>query len=176
MKAETGRLMADDILPVTIANRLNNTGYGGDVIIRSPWFKTIGGNERVYRIYRLRDLEFAYEEEQSGLRSESDIHILLAMRYAGNGVTDQNHLVADLKSDSAVRPLAVVNMTQSADGLQVVDTTDGAAWRISAKSSVDCDLRVGAELFLFATGEVLNLTTQHKGKTCKLEASFVMGW
>jgi hypothetical protein len=177
MKALTGRMMADDLLPNTIASRLNNTGYGGQVIVRSPWFKTVDGNERIYRVYRLQDLEFAYDEEQSGLRNESDIYMLLAMRYESNGVISQNHLVADPKIDSAIRPVAVASMTRSADGSQIVDTTDGAAWRVSAKSTADCDLHVGMELFLAAAGDAdISLTTDHKGKTCRLEASFVMGW
>jgi hypothetical protein len=176
MKASLYRRIADDLLPSTIASRLNNTGYSGDVVVRSPWLKTTGGNERVYRIYRLRDLEFADEEEMSGSRSESDVHLMLAMWYEGNGLITQDRLLSDPKSDSAVRPLAVVSMTRNADGSQIVDTTDGAAWRVSAKSSAECDLQVGNELFLFATGETVNLTKDHKGTNCKLDASFVMGW
>lgn len=177
IKALTGDLIADSILPGTVASRLNDTGYGGDVVIRSPWFKTADGNERAYRIYHLRDLEFAYEEERGGLRSESDVDVLLAMRYRSSGVTSQNHLVADPKTDSVIRPVAVLSITQGTDGSQIVDTTDGAAWRVSAKSSTDCDLQPGRGVFVFAPSDTnAILTTSYKGKSCKLDASFVMGW
>jgi hypothetical protein len=176
MKALTGTLLADDLLPNSIAKTLSNTGYGGEVAVKSPWLKTSGGNERVYRTYRLKDLEFAYEEEQGGSRSESDVGFLLATRYRSEGVTNQNHLLADPKADSAVRLAAVVSMVQSADGSQLIDTTDGAAWRVSTKSSVDCDLQVGKEIFVFATGDTSILTTRYNRKECKLDASFVMGW
>src|SRR5208283_1239112 len=128
-------------------------------------------------IYRLRDLEFAYEEELSGLRSESDVHVLLAMRYVGSGVTNQTHLVADPSTDSAIRPVAVVSIERSADGSQLVDTTDGAAWRVSGKSSIDCNLQVGRELFVIAASDTsASLTARYKGKDCRLDAAFVMGW
>jgi hypothetical protein len=74
------------------------------------------------------------------------------------------------------RPVAVVSMVQSADGSQLIDTTDGAAWRVSAKSSVDCDLQVGKEIFVVAASNITSLTTRYNGKQCKLDASFVMGW
>jgi hypothetical protein len=176
LKALTGTLLADDLLPNSIAMTLNNTGYSGEVAVKSPWVKTSGGIERVYRIYRLRDIEFAYEEEQSGLRSESDVSFLLATRYRSDGVTNQNHLLADSKADSVIRPVAVVSMIQSAEGSQLIDTTDGAAWRVSTKSSVDCDLRVGKEIFVFAASDTTGLRTRYNREDCKLDASFVMGW
>jgi hypothetical protein len=144
--------------------------------LRSPWFKTSGGNERVYRTYRLKDLEFAYEEEQAGLRSESNVGFLLATRYRSDGVTSQNQLLADANTDSVFRPVAIVSMKQNADGSQLVDTTDGGAWRVSAKSSIDCDLQVGSEIFVVAAGNATSLTTRHDRNDCKLDASFLMGW
>lgn len=176
MKALTGTLLADDLSPNSIAKTLNNTGYGGEVAVKSPWFKTSGGNERVYRTYRLRDLEFAYEEEQAGLRNESDVGFLLATRYRSDGVTNQDQLLADANTDSVFRSVAVVSMKQSADGSQLVETTDGGAWRVSAESSVDCGLQVGNEIFVVAASNTTSLTTRHNRNDCKLDASFVMGW
>jgi hypothetical protein len=67
-------------------------------------------------------------------------------------------------------------MIQSAEGSQLIDTTDGAAWRVSTKSSVDCDLRVGKEIFVFAASDTTGLRTRYNREDCKLDASFVMGW
>lgn len=40
-------------LPPTIGRMFDNTGYGGQVIIRSPWTSNGGSPDRVYQIYPL---------------------------------------------------------------------------------------------------------------------------
>jgi hypothetical protein len=170
-------------LPSTFGKVFSNTGYGGQVIIRSPYLHTVSGDARVYKIYPLRNLEFAYEEEQSGLRSESESHFLLESRYRGDGQTNARILLSDPKKESIIRTAVVFEFPNGRADMDVIDTTDGAEWRISTETRTACDVSMGSELHVVAavgvgdTAPVVPIVTVRKdGKPCRLDAVFLKGW
>ncbi len=172
-------------LPPTFGSWFDNTGYDGQVIIKSPWTNLGGSEFRVYYTFPLRAIEFAYEEERSGLRSEFDGGELLRAEFGADGQMSENTFVEDPKQDSVLRNAALIKFAPEPDDTVIADTTDGAEWRISKESFDHCDLHPGDEIevsTLLITGDTVSthgpptLTTQKGSVLCKLTSTFVRGW
>ncbi len=172
-------------LPATVGKMFDSTGYGGQVIIRSPWTSDLGSPGRVYQIYPLRAIEFAYEEKESGTRGAGvaggvEAESLLEDHLDTHGQTSKS------KFDSSVLAnAAVVRYGTGPDDAVIVDLTDGAEWKVSKESFDRCGLGIGVEInvsTLLVTGGTANpdgppvLSTQKDAVYCKLTASFVKGW
>ena len=120
-------------LPKTIGRAFDSTGYEGQVMVKSPWTNLSDGpQERDYFTVSVRDLEFLYEEIQSGARSEADTHTLLLSRYRSEGQTTLTSLLRpDQEGSLIVRNAAIVTTKPGQGNTASVQTTDGAAWRMS---------------------------------------------
>ena len=173
-------------LPPTFGSSFDNTGYDGQVIIQSQWTRSSGsGGFRVYYTFPLRAIEFAYEEEKSGLRSELDISELLRTEFEVNGQMSENAFLDDPKHDSVLRNVALIKFDREPDDTVIADTTDGAEWKISNESFDRCDLHQGDEIevsTLLISGDTASthgpptLTTRKGTASCKLTATFARGW
>jgi hypothetical protein len=166
-------------LPDTFGKAFSNTGYDGQVIIRSPYVSTVSGDARVYKIYPLRPLEFVYEEERGGLRTEAEGNFLLESRYSDDGQTSaQSLLLVDPKYDGLIRFAAVFEFPNGGnDHSRLVDLTDGAEWRISDETFTRCGVTLGSELTTVAGRDQAPTLTIHNGSnSCRLDATFVKGW
>jgi len=169
----------------SVGRVLDNTGYDGQVVIRSPW-TTVGGIlGRVYVIYPLRAVAFAFEEEESGLRDEFDAADMLRANFLISGQMSKNTFLFDPSDSSVSRDAAVVKYAPGPGDTMVVDTTDGAEWKISKESFDRCNLGLGDEIevsTLLVSGNTASLhgpptlSIQKGGVVCKLTATFVKGW
>jgi hypothetical protein len=172
-------------LPPAIGRIFDDTGYGGQVIIRSPWSSDGGSPHRIYQIYPLRAIEFAYEEKESGLRGEGtsggvEVENMLETNFNIQGQTSENDFDSSILADAAV-----VRYATGPDGTVIVDMTDGAEWKISKESFDRCNLGPGVEInvsTLLISGDTASLhgtpvlSTQKVAAYCKLTATFVKGW
>lgn len=166
-------------LAKSIGRALDDTGYDGQVIVRSPWFASTTGNERAFRTYPLRDLEFVYEEIQSGSRKEADADLLIATRYLGNGQTDADHLQPAGSDGVEFRTVGLVRVVPDHDASSLIYTTDGAEWRAPNQSLRRCEVVAGSELnILLVPGQKPSLSVDLASgpPSCKVEAEFVRGW
>lgn len=174
---EAAMANSEYILPRTIGRAFESTGYDGEVIFRSPWISTNYGESRVYRTYPLRNLEFCFAEIRSGTRDEAQTGFLLATRYAGKGQTERYVLLTDPKKDLVIRHSAVVRITLVPEGDSLMDLTDGSEWSLSNKSQGRCNLAVGTEVFILASGDKPpSVTVRASGEPCRLDAAFAKGW
>jgi hypothetical protein len=166
-------------LPKTIGKAFDGTGYDGKIVVKSPWTNlTDGPQERDYFTVSLRDLEFLFEEIQSGTRSEADSHSLLLSRYRSEGQTTLTSLLRpDQEGSLNFRSAAVVTIGFGQDDAVSLRTTDGAEWRISKQDMNRCDISPGSEVSIRAIpGRPVSLSTFKNGDSCKIGADFVTGW
>lgn len=170
----------DEKLPPTVGRMFDNTGYDGQVLIRSSW-ATLGDSPfRVYYILPLRGIEFAYEEMESGLREEFDGGELLRTEFEANGQMKENTFEPSILANPAV-----VRYAPGAEGTMVVDMTDGSEWKVSKESFDRCSLQQGDKIdvsTLLISGGMASfngppvLSKQKAGQYCKLTAGYVRAW
>ena len=167
-------------LPPTFGSWFDSTGYDGQVIIRSPWTDNGGQALRVYYIFPLRAIEFAYEEKESGLRDEFGVGELLRTDFEVPGQVCEDTFECSTSANAVV-----VRYATEPDETVIVDMTDGAEWKISKESFDRCSLGLGVEVnvsTLLVTGSTASLngppvlSTQRDAVYCKLTATFVKGW
>ena len=166
-------------LPKTIGRAFDSTGYEGQVVVKSPWTNLSDGpQERDYFTVSVRDLEFLYEEIQSGARSEADSHTLLLSRYRSEGQTTLTSLLRPDQEGSLVVRNAAIVATKSGQGNGAsVQTTDGAEWRMSEDDLVRCGVSSGSDVSILVVPEKTPaLSVQRGGKPCRLDVAFVSGW
>jgi hypothetical protein len=172
-------------LSTTIGRIFDNTGYNGQVLIRSPWTNTGGPAWRVYRTIPLRAIEFTFEEKESGIRDDFDAEELLRSHFSASGQTAQSTFLDGPRENSALRNAAVLKYATGPTDTIVMDTTDGAEWSVSKESFDRCGLQPGDEIevstLLISGGTARTdgpptLSTQKSGVFCKLAAAFVKGW
>ena len=171
-------------LSPTFGRMFDTTGYDGQVVIRSPWTNDSDGLRRIYYTYPIRAISFAFEEKESGLRDDFDVEDLLSHFYVP-GQMSQYVFLDDPKEDSVLRDASVVKYAPGPDDTMLVDTTDGAEWKISKDSFDRCDLRPGDKIDVSTLVFSGNSASTHgpptlsKGsgwENCKLTASFNKGW
>lgn len=162
-------------LPKTIGKAFDSTGYEGQVVVKSPWTNLADGpQERDYFTVSLRDLQFLYEEIQSGARSELDSHTLLLSRYRSEGQTTLASLRRpDQEGSLIVRNAAVVTITHGQGNTTALQTTDGAEWLVSNEDLVRCRVSPGSDVTILV---VPDKTPSFSRGRCRLDAAFVSGW
>ena len=167
-------------LPSSFGRMFDNTGYAGQVLIRSPWTSSSGSAFRVYYIFPLWAIEFAYEEKESGLRDEFAAGEMLSSEFEANGQMSESTYKSSVLANAAV-----VRYVPASDDTMIVDMTDGAEWKISKESFDRCNLRLGDEIDVstaLVSGNTVSfhgsptLSTQKGTVSCKLTATFVKGW
>ena len=173
-------------LPPTIGKILDNTGYDGQVVIRSPWTNDSDGPRRIYYMYPIRAISFAFEEKESGLRNDFDVEDLLRHFYVPGQMSENTFLFGDDPTEKFVlRNAAVVKSAPGPDGTVLIDTTDGAEWKVSKESFDHCNLGSGDEIevdtLVFSgntasAGGPPTVTVQKGSVHCKLTATFIKGW
>jgi hypothetical protein len=166
-------------LAQTIGEAFDSTGYNGQVIVKSPWTNiTDGPQERNYVTLDVKDLEFLFDEIQSGMSKEEDSHVLLLQFYRSEGQTIMNSLLRpDQKGGLIIRQAAVVTISFGQDNLVSLRTTDGTEWRISNQDMKRCDLSPGSEVSILALPErPVSISASKNGISCKIDAQFVTGW
>jgi hypothetical protein len=166
-------------LPKTIGRAFDSTGYDGQVVVKSPWTNLSDGpQERDYFTVSVRDLEFLYEEIQSGARSEADSHTLLLSRYRSEGQTTLTSLLRpDQERSLIVRNAAIVTIKSGQNNAASVRTTDGAEWRVSEVDMVRCGVSPGRDVSILVLPEKTPaLSVQRGGEPCRLDIAFVSGW
>ena len=166
-------------LPKTIGRAFDSTGYDGQVVVKSPWTNLSDGpQERDYFTVSVRDLEFLYEEIESGARSDADSHTLLVSRYRSEGQTTLTSLLRPDQEGSLVVRNAAIVATKSGQGNGAsVQTTDGAEWRMSEDDLVRCGVSSGSDVSILVVPEKSPaLSVQRGGKLCRLDVAFVSGW
>jgi hypothetical protein len=174
-------------LPKTIGRDLENAGYRGEVIIRSPWEHwnqpVKSGDHRVYKMVDLQSIVFLFQELRSGLRTDSDIATLIAFNYhfgAADGQTDE--LAFSSPADTGFKMISgyVVKLVTVPGGDVLMTLTDGSEWSVKQDSLAACSIKVGSDVTAEAkspkaTPEVFS----HIPGTmdpCMLKATFVEGW
>lgn len=159
----------------SIGRTLDDTGYDGQVIVRSPFSSELG-NARGYRIYPLRELEFAFEEVQSGVRQPVDADVMMS-NYMTEGQTLENEVEVPNTKNVSFRLTKVVKVVPGASASASVFTTDGAEWSATRDSLDRCGVAVGAEIDVFVLPDKKpRLTTPKASRSCSVEAEFVRGW
>jgi hypothetical protein len=164
---------------ISVGESLDQTGYDGEVIARSPWFTTKTGDVRAFRTYPLRDLEFAYEEVQSGSRKLIDASVMLTTQYMGNGQTYPDQAQLPGSSEMEGRSAAVVRIVADSGINYLMYTTDGAEWRISDTALKKCSVAVGSGINIsLIPGQkpFVSADVSGESKACELDATFVRGW
>jgi len=162
-------------LPKTIGRAFDSTGYDGQVVVKSPWTNLSDGpQERDYFTVSVRDLEFLYEEIQSGVRSVADSHTLLLRRYRSEGQTTLASLRRpDQEGSLIVRNAAAVTITHGQGNTTALQTTDGAEWLVSNEDLVRCRVSPGSDVTILV---VPDKTPSLSRGRCRLDATFVSGW
>jgi hypothetical protein len=172
-------------LPSTVGKTLDNSGYDGQVVLRTPWVATVQGATRVYRTIPLQGIEFAYEEEQSGLRDELDAWRMLKSSFFESGQIARDRLYYDDTENSLHRTAAVLRYLAGPSDTVILDTTDGAEWMVSRDDFERCKLSAGSEIQITTesiSGNAVSrdgpptITRQEKGVPCAAPASFLKGW
>jgi hypothetical protein len=157
----------------TFGAAFDDTAYDGQVIFRSPWSDA---GERLYRMYPLHDIEFAWEEAHSGARSEIASDALLTVLFLQDGITgvEGRHALSGKKR--ALRMPDVVRVTPvPSSGFDLVDLTDGSEWSVPTNGGEECDLTIGTrvtEIAAPAGRGRLRLDGCESGP----HATFVQGW
>jgi hypothetical protein len=162
-------------LPKTIGRAFDSTGYEGQVVVKSPWSNLSDGpQERDYFTVRVRDLEFLYDEIQSGARNDADSHTLLLSRYRSEGQTTLASLLRpDQEGSLLVRNAAIITIKSGQGNTASVQTTDGAEWRMSNYDLVRCGVSPGSDVSILV---VPDKTPSLSSGRCRLDATFVSGW
>jgi hypothetical protein len=175
-------------LPKTIGGDLENAGYRGEVIIRSPWEhwnKPVkSGDQRAYKMIDLQSIVFLFQELRSGLRTDNDIASLIAFNYhfgAALGQTDQLAFSGTSKDAGfEMRSAHVVKLVTIPRGDVLMTLTDGSEWSIKQDSITACSIKVGSDVTAqaesqSATPEVFSYIPGTMDP-CTLKATFVEGW
>jgi hypothetical protein len=170
--------LVDRIDLVSVLGRaLSIASYDGAVIVRSPYVATPSGKERVYKIYPMRELQFAYDEQQSGIRSLSDATLLLEDRYRVNGQTTEYSLSNVSNASLWIRTAAVFEFPNGKLDRTTVDLTDGTEWKLSEESKSRCEVVLGTDITTVGVVDKAPvLSVYRSGQTCKLDAIFLKGW
>ncbi|WP_263373909.1 hypothetical protein [Granulicella aggregans] len=165
-----------DIVSV-LGRALSSASYDGAVVVRSPYLDTTSGKERVFKIYPIRGLQFAYDEQQSGMRSLAEATLLLEERYRGYGQTTEYSLSNAGNSSIWIRTAAVFEFPHGKVDRTTVDLTDGTEWKLSDESKARCGVVLGSEITTFGViDKAPILTVDSKGQSCSLDAMFLRGW
>jgi hypothetical protein len=163
----------------TIGRAFDQTGYDGQVIVKSPWeTMSDGAEQRVYYTIPIPDLEFLSDEILSGARSEADSHVLFVSLYRGEGQTTKSELIRpDQKNELIFRNAAVVNVKFGQGNKVSLQTTDGAEWQLSEENLIRCGVSPGSGVTIIAApAQPPSLSVQQNGQGCRLDAAFLGGW
>ena len=172
-------------LPATVGKTLDNSGYDGQVILRTPWTESAQGPMRVYMTLPLKGIEFAFEERQSGLRDDLETWSLLKSNFFENGQLAKGRLFNDEKDKLRTRNASVLRYLPGPSDTVTLDTTDGAEWLVSRGDFDRCKLSVEGEIQVStesASGNTVRhagpptITKQKNGASCAVPASFIQGW
>ena len=170
-------------LPSTVGKTLENSGYDGQVILRTPWTDTDQGPKRAYLTLPLHGIEFAFEERQSGLRDDLEAWNLLKSNFFESGQLTRGRLFADDKQNSRTQKAAVLRYLPGPSDTVTLDTTDGAEWMVSRDDFDRCKLNVEGQVSIDAkSGNTVShdgaptITKQKNGEPCAVPASFIQGW
>jgi hypothetical protein len=165
------------VLGKTVGRALENTGYDGDIIFRSPWMSTNYGEVREYRIFHLNGLEFCFGEIRSGTRDEAHANFLLESRYASTGQTDR-YIFSYGQDELVFRNAAVVRIVTKPGDSPLMDLTDGSEWGVPKEAESRCNLDIGREVFISgsSSSKYTSAVASIAGKPCPLNAVFVKGW
>jgi hypothetical protein len=178
-KTTVGAWLSNDYadLPKIIGRAFDGTGYDGQVVVKSPWTNVAEGpQERDYFTVSIRDLEFLYEEIQSGARSEADSHTLLLSLCRREGQTSMNSLLRPDGEGAQTRNAAVVTITRGQGTTASLQTTDGAVWLVSNKDLVRCGVIPGSEVFILALPERPVSISSRSCRIDAINADFATGW
>ena len=158
----------------TFGASLDSTGYDGEVILRSDWFKWGDAkSERWYQSFPMRWVEFAYEEAASGMRQDLDAWWLFNKRFR-NGQTKQDALAGSNKF--LVRDAIVVKTTPVGNGRTFLYTTDGAKWDLPESEVISCRVVPGSGLSEFVNGGESQFTIVNGVDGCIVHANFLAAW
>jgi hypothetical protein len=172
-------------LPSTVGKTLDNTGYDGQVILRTPWTDTDNGPMRVYTTLPLKGIEFAFEERQSGMRDDLEAWSLLKSYFFETGQITRSRLYNGEKENSRTRKAAVLRYLPGPSDTVTLDTTDGAEWMVSRGDFDRCKLSLEGEIQVSTqsiSGNTVShdgtptITKQINGVPCSVPASFIQGW
>jgi hypothetical protein len=112
------------LLAETFGKTFDGTPYVGAVIFRSPWESTQGGETmRSNWSYDLNDLEFDWEEFDSGVRPDA---VIEPMRQGNPGQTELHSL-----SEGAAGGI-VLKVVDAPGRGRIMDLTNGTEWLISS--------------------------------------------
>jgi hypothetical protein len=135
-------------LPSTFGQTFQTSAYAGAVIFRSPWSQSATPT-RAYEMYPLRDIEFSWEEANSGVRDRVGAAFMLAGQ-AEAGQTDRFSFGGSQpRGGGTVMRLAPTPGTSHI----TVDLTDGSEWTASTGDAVSCGLTIGREIILLVSTE-----------------------
>ena len=163
----------------TIGRAFDQTGYDGQVIVKSPWeTMSDGAEQRVYYTIPIPDLEFLSDEIQSGARSEADSHIIFVTYFRGEGQTTKSKLIRSDQKDVLIFRNAAVVKVKLGPGTKVsLQTTDGAEWQLSEENLIRCGVSPGSGVTIIAApAQPPSLSVQQNGQGCRLDAAFLGGW
>ena len=172
-------------LASTVGKTLDNSGYDGQVILRTPWTDTNQGPMRVYMTLPLKGIEFAFEERQSGLRDDLETWSLLKSNFFESGQIARGRLFSGEKESARTQKAAVLRYLPGPSDTVTLDTTDGAEWMVSRGDFDRCKLNVEGQIqvsTLSKSGSAMDqngqptLTKQKNGESCAVPASFIQGW
>ena len=172
-------------LASTVGKTLDNTGYDGQVILRTPWTETAQGPMRVYMTLPLKGIEFAFEERQSGMRDDLETWSLLKSNFFETGQITRGRLYNGEKENSRTQKASVLRYLPGPSDTVTLDTTDGAEWMVSRGDFDRCKLNVEGEIQVSTqppSGNTVNrdipptITKQKNGVPCAVPASFIQGW
>ena len=172
-------------LPSTIGKTLDNTGYDGQVILRTPWTDSANGPMRVYMTLPLKGIEFAFEERQSGMRDDLETWSLLKANFLETGQIARGRLYNSERENSRTQKASVLRYLPGPRDTVTLDTTDGAEWMVSRGDFDRCKLSVEGEILVSTqsiSGHTVNydgppiITKQKNGAPCAVPASFIQGW
>ena len=172
-------------LPSTVGKTLDNTGYDGQVILRTPWSDTDNGPMRVYTTLPLKGIEFAFEERQSGMRDDLETWSLLKSNFFQTGQIARGRLSNGAKENSRTQNASVLRYLAGPSDTVTLDTTDGAEWMVSRGDFDRCKLSLEGEIQVSTqsmSGNTVRrdgpptITKQKNGVPCAVPASFIQGW
>ena len=141
-------------LPRTIGMDMENTGYTGELIVRTPWehptTSSRSGDFRQYKMIDIRSLVFLYEELRSGLRTEVDVGTLLTMNFHFMGSFGQTVQLSFSDTSNSggfeFRDAAVVKTIPNPGGGLLMTLTDGSVWSITDESMRSCTITTGSHV------------------------------
>lgn len=180
-------LLADDrwTLVKKLGKAFDYSGYDGQVIVRSAWDyeHDKDGPIRIYRMYPIRDLSFAYKESE--VENGSNLYSLLdLLERAGQQRQNTLRLDSSVGNRSIMRTVAVLKYSLNAGGHVTLDTTDGAEWSVSREAFERCSIHEGDDVEIStlrisgnadSLGGPPKLTKENDGVPCEVEAEFLKG-